>query len=170
MTTFDESLNPNHEHQLSSIIDPNTLKNAFEERTTREPTRSTDLPTFLYGARDVLAEYPCAIESVGPFSVAFLAVRDNDVEDKFEPHYYATATDRFPHALELNIHDYTNFNAATGYELPWYLPATLVHAPFVNQYRHSDLFSSVMKAVSSRPTVRLKLSSRTYKTSQASSC
>lgn len=81
------------------------------------------------------------------FCRSFLGVRDNDVEDKFEPHYYATATDRFPHALELNLLNYTNFNAAAGYELPRYLPATLVRAPLSRaQYQLSDSISFVMKA------------------------
>ena len=56
ITTFDESHKPDYEHELSSIIDPNT----------QTITRPTDFPYCLYGDRDVLAEYTCAIESL-PF-------------------------------------------------------------------------------------------------------
>ena len=42
MTTFDETLKPEYEHELSSIINPNTKTNAFEGRTTQEPSRPID--------------------------------------------------------------------------------------------------------------------------------
>ena len=128
ITTFDEAHNPSYEHQLMTIVDPNSGEHAFEERATREVTRPTDMAGFLCGDRDVLTEYTSAIHSVGPFSVACLATQEGTT-DQYEPHFYAVASDRFPYAPELYLDDYKSYNHAVVFGLPWYLPATLVHAP-----------------------------------------
>lgn len=110
VSTFDELHNPKHEHQLMSVVDPNTLERPLEERATREPARPTDIASFLYeGDRDVLAEYSSAIRSVGPFSAAFMSVRKKDTEDKFESKlFYGVASYRYPHAPRLYLEDYTH--------------------------------------------------------------
>lgn len=139
----------------------------------KEVTRPTDMGSFLHSDRHVLAEYTSAVKSAGPFSFAYMSIHLKDTEEKYEPHYYAVASDYFPLAPELILDDSMTIRAIIAplnlgrrgiYQQPW---STLLSE---NHCQHLGSINTATKVVNLQPVVTPMRSSLTYKNWQASSC